>query len=100
MRNRNEQRIDDIIKDLIKGSVVENKLLEAQLIEQWPTLVGELIAKHTQKIFINRQTLYLYIPMPALRNELNYSRDKIIDIVNRFAGCKLITEVKLLDTSK
>lgn len=96
MRNTNEQNIKDVIREMFQGSKTESKLKEADLIQKWPTVVGEHIAKQTSKLYINNQKLYIYITSAPLRNELNYSRNKIIEVVNEHAGCELIKEVIVL----
>lgn len=92
-RKSNEQSIKDVINDLLESNHMKGKLTEINIINNWEKLVGNLIAKNTSKIYFNKGKLYLHIDSAPLRNELNYSRSKIVELVNKEAGVELIDEV-------
>jgi hypothetical protein len=96
MRNSNEQNIKQIISNLFEGTKVESKLLETELVIKWPSLVGELIAKQTTKMYVHNGKLYLHILSAPLRNELKFSRSRIVEIINEFAKTDWITDVIIL----
>ncbi|MBP6303959.1 MAG: DUF721 domain-containing protein, partial [Bacteroidia bacterium] len=52
-----------------------------------------LIAKNTQKLYIKDKKLFLHIESSALKQELTYSKSKIIEIINNESGTDLIHEV-------
>ena len=54
-----------------------------------------MISNHTTKLYVNGGKLYLYIDSPALKQELNYQRTKLVELVNQFAGSDFIEEVVL-----
>jgi hypothetical protein len=92
-RKSNEQSIKDVINDLLESNHMKGKLTEINIINNWEKLVGNLIAKNTSKIYFNKGKLYLHIDSAPLRNELNYSRSKIVELVNKEAGVELIDDV-------
>ncbi len=92
-RKSNEQSIKDVINDLFESNHMKGKLAEINIINNWEKLVGNLIAKNTSKIYFNKGKLYLHIDSAPLRNELNYSRSKIVELVNKEAGVELIDDV-------
>ncbi len=92
-RGSNEQSIKDVISDLMGSNHMKGKLAEINIINNWEKIVGNLIAKNTTKIYINKNKLYLHIESAPLRNELNYTRSKIVELVNQEAGTELIDDV-------
>ena len=93
MRRTNEQTIGEAIKELIKTFKLDEGLNEAKLIDSWAGVVGEMINNHTQKLWINKRILYVVVDSAALRNELNYAREKIVKSLNREVGEDVIDRV-------
>lgn len=92
-RKSNEQSIKDVISDFIQSNHMKNKLIEINIINNWGKIVGDLIAKNTTKIYFYKSKLFIHIESAPLRNELNYSKSKILELVNKEAGEDLIDEV-------
>lgn len=92
-RKSNEQTIQEVIRELMDAKPMKSKMTEINLVNNWEKLVGAMIAKQTQKIILSNGKLYLQIESPALKHELTYSRSKIVELVNQFAGEDLIDEV-------
>lgn len=78
---------------MLSSYQIKDKLAEVDIVQQWEKLMGKLIAKNTQKIYIKDKKLFLYIESSALKQELTYSKSKIIDIINKESGTSLIHEV-------
>lgn len=92
-RNTNEQSLKEVISELFETNHMGNKLKEVQLINNWEKMVGNLIAKNTNKIYFNNGKLFLHIESAPLRTELTYSKSKIIEIINKEAGETFIDDV-------
>lgn len=92
-RNSNHESLGDVIRKLIDSYGLQNKLSEVQLIKAWEEVVGSSIARHTSEIWVKDGILYLRLDSSVLREELTYGKEKIIDLVNDFAGRKWITRV-------
>jgi predicted nucleic acid-binding Zn ribbon protein len=95
MRHSNEQSLKDIIGQFLEKDKLGLQIKEAKVIADWDKIAGTMIANHTTKIYVNGGKLYLYIDSPALRQELNYQRTKLVELVNQFAGSDFIEEVVL-----
>jgi hypothetical protein len=96
MRKSNEQSLKDIISGMMEGTVIQSKMIEMDIINKWPELVGDMIAGQTQKMYFGKGKLFIHIESAPLRNELNFSRSKIVEIVNQFAQQELISDVVVL----
>ncbi len=93
MRSGNEQSIKEVISNLLGEYKLQDKISEVNIVQSWEKLMGKLIAKNTNKIYIKDKKLFLYLESPALKQELIYSKSKIIDIINKETGTVLINEV-------
>lgn len=72
---------------------MDGKLAEINVINNWEKIVGKLIAGQTRKIYFHEGKLHLQIESAPLRQELNYQRFKLVELVNKEAGRELIKDV-------
>ena len=93
MRNTNEQTLKEVINEMLNSYHLRDKLSEVNIVQSWERLMGKLIAKNTSRIYIKQKKLFLHIESAPLRQELTYSKSKIIDIINKEAATDLIHEV-------
>lgn len=89
----NDQTLKDAIQDFLKSENMDGKLSEINIINNWEKIVGRLIASQTQKIYFHDGKMILHIESPALKQELNYQRFKLVELVNKEAGRELIKDV-------
>jgi hypothetical protein len=92
-RRDNDQTLKEAIGDFFKSENMDGKLAETNIITNWEKIVGKLIAGETTKIYFHQDKLHLQIESAPLRQELNYQRFKIVDLVNKEAGIELIKDV-------
>ena len=69
------------------------KLDETRIKDAWLRVMGKTVAKYTSKISLHQGKLYVQVSSPALKNELTYSKDKIIEVFNRELDDNVIKEV-------
>ena len=93
MQKSNQQTLKEAIAEFLKVMKLDTKLKEVKLITSWETIVGKLIAKHTKDISIRNKVLYVTLDSAALRQELGYAQEKILQMLNDSAGEKLIEKV-------
>ncbi len=93
MRFKDERTIKDLISQMVDQNKLRPKLLEAQLIADWSRIVGDHIAKYTEKIQVHKGQLILHISSPALRTELSYQKNTIKDLINKELKSDFIEEV-------
>lgn len=89
----NEQSLKNAIGEFLKVSRLSGKLAEQRVIDGWEKLMGKMIAKHTGQISISNKRLYLQINSAPLKQELFYSREKLIKMLNEEAGEPVIEEI-------
>ena len=79
----------------LRVSGLETPLLQRRLIDSWGEVMGPVIAKYTEQVFISNQTLMVKINNSALRAELSMMRTQIVRLLNDHIGVMVIADVKL-----
>lgn len=95
MRKSNTQTIGEVISDYLRELRIDKKVLEARVINSWPSVVGPTIARQTEKLYIRNGVFYVHVSSPVLRNELAYMKTRIVEVLNEQAGEKVIIKVVL-----
>ena len=95
MSQHNQKLIKQAIEELLKTYKLKEGLTEVRLKNSWEKIVGPLIANHTKDIQIKNKTLYITVDSAALRQELLYGKEKLVDLLNEAAGEKMIEEIVL-----
>jgi hypothetical protein len=88
-----EFSMGDAMKDFLQKSRVKNGIKTAQIEDIWREMMGEVIAKYTDKIQIINQKLFIRTTNAPLKNELLYQRAKIVERINEKIGEGTVTEV-------
>ena len=94
MFKRREQVIHDIILRHLRARGLETPLLQKRLIEAWPTVAGEAIARYTTDVRIYNQTHYVRLTMPALRADLSMRRQECVRRLNEYVGNQVIADIR------
>lgn len=94
MFKRREQNIRTIILRNLRAQGLETPLLQKRLIEAWPTVAGETIARYTADVRIFNQTLYVSLTMPALRADLSMRRQEFVRRLNEYVGSQVIADIR------
>jgi predicted nucleic acid-binding Zn ribbon protein len=93
MRRSNAQNINDIVSQLLKDLKIDQKLKEVRIINSWNEVLGNSVARSTDKLFIKNRVLFVYMKSPVVRNELMMMKSGIIKSLNEKAGDKIIDDI-------
>jgi predicted nucleic acid-binding Zn ribbon protein len=94
MFKRREQAIHDLILRNLRSQGLETPLLQKRLIEAWPVVAGEAIARYTTEVSIRNQTLFVRLRVPALRADLSMRRQEFVDLLNKYVGNQVIADIR------
>ena len=94
MFKRREQAIRDLILRNLRSQGLETPLLQKRLIEAWPVVAGETIARYTTEVSIRNQTLFVRLRVPALRADLSMRRQEFVDLLNKYVGNQVIADIR------
>ena len=94
MFKRREQAIHDLIMRNLRAQGLETPLLQKRLIEAWPIVAGEAIARYTTEVSISNQTLIVRLRVPALRADLSMRRQEFVNLLNEYVGNQVIAYIR------
>lgn len=94
MFKRDVLQIKDLVMRNLRVQGLETPLLQKRLVEAWPTVAGEAIARYTTQVSIYNQTLFVRLSVPALRSDLGMRRQEFVQKLNAFVGAQIISDVR------
>jgi len=81
------------IEDLLDAFKLKGKFNETHIIASWERIMGAPIAKRTTSLNIRNAKMYVKLNSAPLKHELNMSKTKILDLLHRDLGEKVIEEI-------
>ncbi|SFW23083.1 DUF721 domain-containing protein [Chitinophaga sancti] len=83
----------DALKDFMDKSRMKPRLTEVRIRENWEQIMGKTISRYTEGIQLIDGKLLISTNVAPLKQELSYSKDKIIKLVNEMLGEPVVREV-------
>jgi hypothetical protein len=96
MRKTNEQSLKEAIQGMLNAYRLQGKLDEVRLIGSWEKVMGRAVSARTKELFVREGKLHVRLTSASLREELLFSRGKIVERLNEEAGVNVITDLILL----
>ena len=87
--------IQTLIKDFSKGSALGQKLAESRLQQEWETLVGQTIAKHSYPESIRYSKLYLVADNSIWLQQLRFLKPALLETIRSLLPDLSLTDVVL-----
>lgn len=78
----NNTEIKDIINIFLKKNKLEKGLLDIEVKKAWYELMDNGIGNYTTDIRLKNKTLFIKLSSPALKQELSYGKEKIMNLIN------------------
>jgi predicted nucleic acid-binding Zn ribbon protein len=94
MFKRREQHIESLVMRQLRALGLETPLLQKRLVESWPAVAGEAIARYTTNTVIRNQTLFVKLSVPALRADLSMQRQELVKRLNEHVGAQVIADIR------
>ena len=94
MFKRDVKNIKELILKNLREQGLETPLLQKRLMDAWPTVAGEGIARYTDGVSIRNQTLYVHLKNPALRQDLSMQRSDYVKRLNDYVGNQVIADIR------
>jgi len=94
-RNNNILNISEALQDFVTENNLEKGLDKVNVKDAWQKLMGNGITNYTTAIELKRDTLYIQLSSSALREELSYGTQKIINLLNEELGKTVINKLVL-----
>lgn len=92
-RQTEEQPLSDILKRFIKVNRLEKGISQVQIEDAWKKMMGPAVSKYTNKIMLQKTTLYIQLTSSVLTQELSYGKSKIISNLNEELGWNAVEKL-------
>ena len=86
-------KLGDAINELFREHRLDVRLSQFSVRSGWKEIAGPVIARHTTNIYFNDKTIFVTLGNAALKQEVSYRRQELLDNINRFCGYRLVNEV-------
>ncbi len=83
----------DSLAGTLKALGLTKRLREYEVLERWPSIVGEKIAAVTEPSRIEDGTLTVHVKRAAWRNELTFLKQDLRKKINEVMGEEIVTEI-------
>ena len=95
MKRTPAQPLGDLLRKYVEANGMRRKLKEKSIRTLWGEILGEVILRRTNNIYIKNKTLFVYLDSSTVRNELMMMRGSIIEKINEHSGELLINNIVL-----
>ncbi len=85
--------IGEALSLLLEKSKWKHKVCELRMQQEWEQIVGKTIAKYTRNVTLNGQTLTIYTDVAALKQELYFGSQQLVDRINQYFEERVITDI-------
>lgn len=91
-RNSDISPLKDSIDAWLKALRIEKKFDSTKIVAEWEQIVGKLISERTETVYIKGKKLFLRVNSAPLKKELQFSKDKLKDLVTEYCNDRTIIE--------
>lgn len=88
--------LGDALKKFLESSRLKSRMQSLTIEEHWEAIMGETIARYTDSIELRNGTLFIRTSVAALKNELVFQKELILQRVNESMGEAAVREVVIL----
>lgn len=85
--------VSKVVKNLIDHYKIQDKFDEIKILEAWNDVLGNTVARRTQKIYINNQTLFAKLESASLKQELVMAKTRILEDLNKIVGKDVLQDL-------
>lgn len=96
MRRTQVQSLAEALTDYLRDSGLEKPILERQVAELWPQVMGETVARLTRKVEVEQGVLKVWLSNAALRAQLFECRFDLVRKMNEAVKADVIRDVRLM----
>ena len=89
------QSIGKVLDEIVHSKALKTGITNARINELWYELMGTHMTHYTEKVLLKGNTLFVSINNAALREELNYGKEKIREMMNEQLGGEVLKKIVL-----
>lgn len=85
--------IGEAINLLFERSNWKSKVVAARMSSEWELITGKTIARYTKAVNMEGKTLTIFTDVAALKQELHYGKDQLIQNINEYFGERVVEQI-------
>ena len=86
--------ISEILGDFYRENPqLKYKILEVRIQRAWGDILGPMIMRSTQQLFVKNSVLHVFLNSSVLRNELLLHKKRLLKNLNDYAGEEVISDI-------
>lgn len=93
MRRSKTQKIEELVKLVLKEQGLDTKLKELELIKARENVIGKNVANATTNLYIKNRKLFVQVRSSIVRNELMLIKTGLIQALNKEVGDNIIDDI-------
>ena len=94
-RNYKLKPIKNIIESFVEQDSISDGIFNIKIQKAWENAVEKKILDYTKEIYVKGDILYIKVSNPILKQEILYSRQKVINLINEELDKDLIKKIVL-----
>ncbi|MDE6152773.1 MAG: DUF721 domain-containing protein [Muribaculaceae bacterium] len=95
MKRSDPLSIKELIDRVLDDDSVRDAARAQRLCYLWPEIVGQGINRYTTRRYVADGILHVYLSSAPLKNELQFHRSRLIDLLNQAVGADVITDIHI-----
>ena len=88
--------IGDALIQYLRESGLEQSVLDVQIEEVWPRVMGDVVNRLTRSVEVRDGVLYVRVNSAALKTQLFENRFELVRKLNEAVGAKAIRDCRIL----
>ena len=91
----NNNEIKNLLEIYLKKNNLEKGLLDLEVKKAWHELMENGVSNYTTDVSLKNKTLYIKLSSPALKEELSYGKEKLMNLINERFKKKIVQKIVL-----
>ena len=94
-RNYKLKPIKNIIENFVEQKSISDGIFNVKVQKAWENAVEKKILDYTKEIYVKGEVLHIKVSNPILKQEILYSKQKVINLINEELEKDLIKKIVL-----
>ena len=96
MPSINSLSLTDALVAFLRESGLEKSVLEVQIEEAWPKVMGDVVTRLTRSVEVKDGMLIVKVNSAALKTQLFENRFELVRKLNEYVGSPVIRDCRIL----